>query len=182
MEEIWKDINGYEGLYQVSNLGQVKSLERYDKSNHKRKEKLLTPTKTNNNYLVVCLTMKNKHINYYIHRLVAEAFIPNPNNLPCVNHKDENKENNCVDNLEWCTAEYNNNYGTRNERVISKKINGKKSKTVIQYDLKDNFIQEWPSVREIERQLGYKNSGISVCCLGKQKTAYGYKWKYKETV
>ena len=113
MIEIWKNIQGYEGLYQISNLGRVKSL-------HYNKEKILKPNKYGAGYYGVALSKNNKHKRYSIHRLVAIAFIPNPNNLPQVNHKDEDKTNNRVDNLEWCTNEYNMNYGTRNERANEK--------------------------------------------------------------
>lgn len=107
MVEIWKDIKGYEGLYQVSNLGRIKSLGNLQN----RKEKLL---KVNiyNGYCIVYLYKNNKKKSYLCHRLVAEAFIPNPDNLPQVNHKDENKLNNRVDNLEWCTSKYNVNYSS----------------------------------------------------------------------
>lgn len=118
MEEIYKDIKGYEGLYQVSNYGRVKSL------NYRRtgKERLLKQILHTNGYFYVRLYKSNKW--FSIHRLVAETFIPNPENLPCVNHKDEVKTNNHVDNLEWCTNEYNLNFGSRNERIsetLSKK-------------------------------------------------------------
>ena len=109
-EEIWKDIDGYEGLYKVSNLGRVKSL------NYLRKgiEKERIPNKNNSGYLIVGLHKDGKIKNFLIHRLVAEAFIENVNDLPQVNHKDENKLNNCVENLEWCSAKYNSNYGEHN--------------------------------------------------------------------
>ena len=109
--EIWKDVVYFEGLYQVSNLGRVKSLN-YSRTG---REKVLKPSKTNG-YLQVYLYKEGKSKRFSIHRLVAFAFIPNPNNLPIVNHKDEDKSNNCVDNLEWCTVAYNNNYGTKNQR------------------------------------------------------------------
>lgn len=116
--EEWKDIKGYEGLYQVSNLGRVRSLSRYVKHRtiYILKGKLLKQRTRGKGYLAVTLCKNSKLKHYYVHRLVAEAFIPNPNNLPQVNHKDENKSNNCVDNLEWCDDKYNTNYGTRNER------------------------------------------------------------------
>ena len=174
MKEIFKNIEGFEGFYQVSNLGRVKALERFVK--HSKgglsllKEKYLIPRKNSRGYLFVVLSKNGKCKNYRVHRLVAEAFIPNPNNLPEVNHKDENKTNNTVENLEWCDRQYNNNYGTRNKQV---------SKVVLQFDKQGNFIKEWPSNIEIQIQLGFLNANISKCCLGKLKQAYSYLWKYK---
>lgn len=113
--EIWKDINGYEGLYQVSNLGRIKSLPKFHQGERILKERI-----DRYGYLYIGF-FKNKVKKYYkIHRLVAEAFIPNPKELPCVNHKDENKTNNNVENLEWCSVAYNNSYATRLERVAAK--------------------------------------------------------------
>ena len=119
MQEIWKDIDGFGGCYQVSNLGRVKSLDRNvkgNKSNYIRIGKILSPKTHRNGYLCVVLCKDRIGKMYYIHRLVAQAFIPNPDRLPQVNHKDENKTNNNVENLEWCSAEYNTNYGTANDR------------------------------------------------------------------
>ncbi len=113
MKEIWKDIEGYEGLYQVSNLGDVRSLK-YAGGN---KVKILKQGNVNG-YKRVSLHKNNKQKNYFVHRLVAMTFIPNPNNLPLVNHKDENKTNNSVDNLEWCTQKYNINYGSAIKKVV----------------------------------------------------------------
>lgn len=122
MEEFWKDIKGYEGFYQVSNLGRVKSLAKYQKGNGGsifwRKETILKPANSGRGYLMVVLIKNKKRKSYILHRLVADAFIPNPYNLPQVNHKDENKTNNVVSNLEWCDNKYNSNYGTRNIRII----------------------------------------------------------------
>ena len=124
MEE-WKSIPGYEGLYEVSNLGRVRSVERCDRFNRKIVSKILKPNYVSG-YLRVGM-YKNKTFKYYlIHRLVAQAFLPNPDNLPEVNHKDEDKSNNRVDNLEWCDRSYNMNYGTVQQRRIQTNINNGK--------------------------------------------------------
>lgn len=175
MEEIYKDIKDLEGKYQVSNFGNILSLN-YRKTGRAELLKLVT---THKSYLKVGLYINGKKKIFFVHRLVAETFIPNPDNLPQVNHKDENKQNNSVDNLEWCTNEYNHNYGTRNERSAKANINGKCSKTVLQLSLDGEFIKEWDSSMEIYRQLGYCNSFIGKCCKGKRKSAYGFKWEYK---
>ena len=114
IEEIWRPVVGYEGLYEVSNIGRVRSLDRFYYRLHKGK--VLSPTKDRYGYLTVTLNCNGKSKTIKIHRLVAQAFLPNPDNLPQVNHKDEDKTNNNVDNLEWCTAKYNVNFGTRQER------------------------------------------------------------------
>ncbi len=167
--EVWKPIPGYEGLYEVSDLGRVRSL------NYKRTGKVVIKklNKHKCGYLQVELWKDDKPKVIFVHRLVALAFIPNPCNLPCVNHKDENKTNNCVDNLEWCDYDYNNNYGTRSSRLAKTK-----SKTVLQYDLDGNLVKEWMSAMEIKRQTGWSQGNISSCCVGKRNIAYGYKWKY----
>ena len=117
MEEIWKDIKGYEGLYQVSNLGNVKSLSRVSIQGHILPTKILKFGYNLQGYKIVGLHRDGSSKTRTVHRLVAEAFIPNSNNYPCINHIDENKQNNRVDNLEWCTYEYNNNYGTSTDRM-----------------------------------------------------------------
>ena len=173
MIEIWKDILGYEGLYQVSNFGRVKSLERIDYLGHHRKEKILKIQKTDKRYYRVGLTDKNKKRKiFFVHRLVAEAFIPNSYNLPFINHKDENPSNNIYTNLEWCTQLYNNCYGNRIEKVIEKQ-----SKPVLQYDLNGNLIKEWKSLHEAEK-FGYDRCSIKRCNKGERKTHKGSIWKY----
>lgn len=172
--EIWKDIKDYEGLYQVSNFGNIMSLN-YGRTG---KPKKMTPYKNKRGYLQVCFRFGGKKTQPFIHRLVAEAFLSNPNNLPEINHKDEDKTNNSVENLEWCTREYNNNYGTRNERVSKKMTNGKLSKPVLQFSKTGDFIREYPSTMECERN-GFDRSAVCRCCRGKLKTAYGFIWKYK---
>lgn len=185
MEE-WKNIEGFEGLYQISNCGRVKSLPR-----NTTRGKLLKPGKLANGYLQAVLYKDGKRFQKKVHRLVAQAFLPNPNNLPEVNHKNEDKELNFVyinvdgsvdeskSNLEWCTTSYNHDYGTRIERVRQATTNGKCSKTVLQLSLDGEFIKEWPSTHEIQRQIGFAQPHISACCLGKSRTSYGFIWRYK---
>lgn len=175
MKEIWKDIKGYENLYQVSNLGNVVSL--------KGKTPILMKPNRRRGYLSVGLRIYNQpQKRFSIHRLVAKAFIPNPNNLPQVNHKDENKLNNRVDNLEWCTAKYNINYGTTIDRRAKTQTNRKdQSKPVLQYDKNGNLLNEYPSTREAERKTGIWHINICNVCIGRHKSAGGYVWKYKQT-
>ena len=154
-----KDVKGYEGLYAVTSCGKVWSY---------KNEKFLKPGIYKKGYLYVNLWKDGGFKTKQIHRLVAEAYIPNPDNLPQVNHKDENKANNCLQNLEWCDCKYNNNYGTRNERH---------KKPILQFDLKGNFIREWPSATDVGKEV---NVAICKCLKGKSKTSLGYIWKYKE--
>lgn len=166
-KEIWKDVVGYESLYMVSNYGRVKSL-------WFNKEKILKQAIGKNGYLCVNLAKSGKQSVKNVHRLVAMAFIENQLNLGYVNHIDEIKTNNNVNNLEWCTFEYNVNYGNAKLRQAIKC-----SKTVIQY-LKGKEIARFQSTMDVQRKLGFGNSTISSCCLGKRKTAYGYSWMYQE--
>lgn len=161
MIEEWKDIKEYEGLYQISNLGNVRSLKW-------GKKRILIPQNIRG-YSKVILCKDGKGKMYAIHRLVAQAFIPNPDNLPCVNHKDECKTNNTVDNLEWCDYKYNNNYGTTIQRRV-KKLN----RPILCVELDKTF----ESIKEAESLLGKSSHKICRCCSGKAKTAYGYHWKY----
>lgn len=165
--EEFRDVPGYEGTYEVSNLGRIR-----------RNEKILRPIKNKDGYLLVNLCKNGIMRKARIHRLVAYAFIPNPQNLPCINHKDEDKTNNAVNNLEWCTYEYNTNYGTRNERA-GEKISEKLSKPVLQFDLNGSIIKEWPSTIKVEEELGINQGSISHCCLGHRNSAGGFIWKYK---
>lgn len=172
MTEIFKNIDGFEGHYQVSNLGRVKSLKF-------GKEKILKPHAFNGGYLRVDLCMNGEKKPDIVHRLVARAFIPNPKNLPEVNHRDEDKSNNCVENLEWVSSGENINFGTRNLRVAEKLSNGIRSKKVLQFTKDGTFVREWPSIHEVERQLGFDDGHICGCCKGKRQSAYNYIWRYR---
>lgn len=173
MIEIFKDIEGYENLYQISNLGNVKSLGNGNSNNSK--EKILKPTKNKKGYLTVGLYKDGKLKRHKIHRLVAQAFIDNPNNLPQINHRDEDKTNNHFTNLEWCDTKYNINYGTRNERSATNRINHpKRSKQLM--CVETGVV--YSSTMEVERQLGYFQTHIASVCRGKHKTAYKFHWCY----
>ena len=186
MGEIWKDIQNYEGSYQVSNYGRIKSLN----YNRTRKEKILKPGKDKSGYFKINLYKNGKYKTYQVHRLVAEAFILNPNNHPIINHKDENPSNNHVDNLEWCTYKYNNNYGNRNEKLsksnkgrifseetIKKMSEAKKGKydgnkhpqarKVICITTGETFN----CIKDAEEKYGIHHQDISKCCKNKRKSA-----------
>lgn len=182
--ENWKDVVGYENEYQVSNFGRVRSVTKEVNCKNGcqavKKGKILSLTKRKKGYLCVSLSSHGKSRVIEVQRLVAMAFIPNPNNLPCVNHIDENKENNCVENLEWCSYSYNNNYGKRKRKASEARINGKLSKKVYQFDLNNELIAEYPSLAEVKRLHGYDASKISLCARGKRKTAYGCLWRYED--
>lgn len=192
-EEIWKDIAGYEGKYQVSNLGRLKRLSFIDGSNHHLPERIKKTIISPNGYVRSALLKDGKMRNVLIHRLVAEAFLPNPQNLPCVNHKDEVKTNNFVfvnengtvdydkSNLEWCTWKYNNGYGTKRERLSIAMTNGHTSKAVQQFSKDGVLIREYPSIAEASRQTGFHRVNIELCCNGKQKQSNGYIWKLKNS-
>lgn len=198
-KEVWKDVKGYEGLYQVSNKGNVKSLDRLIvyKDGRKRKFKgvKLTSNTGKHGYPYVILSKNEHNKTFKVHRLVARAFIPNPDNLPQVNHKDENRANNNVENLEWCTTKYNINYGHCLENGV-KHRDYKKSrakidwvsaqrkrvqklyKPVIQCTLDGKEIKRFRSAKDVHDEVGFDASTIAKCCKGKQKTSHGYKWKY----
>lgn len=174
--EVWIPVVGYEGLYEISSFGNVRSL---GNGGTYKTQRIMKQFKNTWGYLCVGLCKNGKSKHYQVHRLVAIAFIENPENFPQVNHKDENISNNNVNNLEWCSAKYNINYGTCIKRSSEKQINGKKSKQVLQFTKTGEFIAEFPSTREVKRQLGFLSGNISRCCHGKLKYAYGYVWKYK---
>lgn len=162
MEE-YRDIIGYEGLYQVSNLGNVRNF---------RTKKVLKGGCDLGGYRIVSLRKNNIQKTKTVHRLVAKAFIPNPDGLPCINHKDENKLNNNVENLEWCTYQYNNNYGTFTERRVKKRY-----KKVQQYDMNGNFIKEFTGLVNAQKETGINRNNITSVSKGKRNHAGGYKWK-----
>lgn len=185
--EQWLPIDGYED-YEVSNFGRVKSLKG-------KEERILKPLNAKDGYQQLLLSKDGKPKTFKVHRLVAMAFIPNPNNYAEVNHIDEVKTNNHVDNLEWCNRKYNINYGARNEKVsnaISGENNpktmlgklGKKhpnAKQIIQLTLDNQVIKNWDSMMDIKRELGFNQGNICNCCSGRYKSAHGYKWKYANT-
>ena len=166
IKEVYKPLNikGFEGRYEISNTGQIKSV---------RTGRILKQRLNRNGYCQVDLCKDGAQKTFRVHRLVAYAFIPNPNNLPEVNHKDECKTNNRIDNLEWCTRKYNANYGTITERIA-------KANSIVVEQLDDNGIvlASYPSTMQIERVLGFFNGAISLACR-KGVKRYGYFWKYK---
>jgi hypothetical protein len=200
--EIWKDIPEYEGLYQVSNWGRVKSLERviiYKDGREKiLPEKILKPF-LRDEYYGVDLFKDGKRKMFTAHRLVALVFLENPDNLPQVNHRNEIKTDNRVENLEWCNNFYNCNYGTKSQRrsekykgenhpfygkthseEARKKISEAKRKPILQFTLDNVFIREWESITSIKFELNINIGNICSCCQGKLKTCGGYIWKYKD--
>ena len=172
--EEWRDVVGYEGRYQVSSTGRVKSLKRKDCLGRTIRERMLKPCDNGRGYLYISLSDgTGEHKRHYIHRLVGEAFVPNPLEKEDVNHKDENPSNNHASNLEWLTHKENLNYGMRNERVA--KAN---SKPVAQYTKDGAFIKVWGSAAEVKRQLGFNHSNIIQVAKGNRKTACGFIWRY----
>lgn len=190
MQEIWKSVKGYEGLYEVSNYGNVRSLAHtteIERNGIKIKmphpSKILKPQKRQHGYLSVCLYGRGGKNGRFkqasVHRLVAEAFVPNPRNCEEVNHIDEDKQNNRADNLEWCTHKENSNHGTRGARIgHSNKHSEKRPKRPIaQFDEFGNLIEEFKSLADMQERTGLKKS--NVCnSLYKGQKAYGYYWKF----
>lgn len=180
MEEVWRPVKGYESLYEVSNLGRVRSL-------YWKEPRLMTITLDKDGYATVSLRNRENGRHCFhgkVHRMVAEAFIPNPQGYREINHKDEEKANNLVDNLEWCDCKYNINYGTRTQKVMAKLRNGPRSKAVIA-TLPDGTEEWYPSIREASRQLvSPKDHGARIAGVVNRRygcnTAYGRKWRYAE--
>lgn len=190
ISEIWKtavyDDEIYEGLYKVSNLGRILSLNYRNTG----KAELMNPFDNGRGYLQVLLYKNGKRKTCKVHRLVAETFLENPENLPEVNHKDENKKNNFVflnedgsvdkkrSNLEWKNHKDNINHGTHNERVAKANTNGIRSKPVLQLSLTGDLIREWPSVGECGRN-GFNKGAVAACCRGEKPQYKGFRWEYK---
>lgn len=173
--EIWKDIQGYEGLYQVSNLGRVKSL------NYKRtgKERILKPSNNGQGYLRVKLCKDGNREQPLVHRLVATVFCENPEGYTEVNHLDENKQNNMADNLEWCSRQYNVTYNGRAKKA-GKKAGKKLSKPVYSINKESGLITYWQSAREAERCTDIPHGNIIKCCKGKYHSAGNHYWFYAD--
>lgn len=176
MNEIWKPVPGYEKFYEVSTFGRVRSLPHLVKTHRGNayveemyEGRLLKPLPNHKGYEMVALYTGTgkKHKKFFVHRLVAEAFIPNPANLPHINHKDEVKNNNRVENLEWCDAKYNNSYGTKKDATCV---------PVCQYTIDMKLVRCYRSRREAYRETGIWDTGIASCVKGKQKTAGGFVW------
>ena len=176
MEEIWKDIKDFEGKYQVSNLGNVKSLN-YKGHGYSR---VLVPKVNNCGYEWVELFCNGKSAYRQVHRLVADAFIQNPNQYPVINHKDENPRNNKVDNLEWCDYSYNIKYSLKlhpKERSVRKH-----KRPIAQVDKDGNIVRIWEYSRQVEKEGNMSQWSVLQCCNGKRKTAYGYTWHYADAI
>lgn len=174
--EIWQQIKGFEGFYSVSNKGNVKhdkTTKRIGTGNYAREEHFIKHRINNKGYAIVDLYKGNKRSQLLVHRLVAIAFLDNPNNYKVVNHKDENPLNNSVENLEWCTQKYNMNYGTCPTR-----IGNANSKSVLQLDKNGLVIKKFNSIIEAKRQTGISYGYISDVLHGRRKTAGGFVWQY----
>lgn len=169
--EQWKEIEGYEELYAVSTAGRVYSFRRG----------IIMSCGLVQGYYQVCLTKNGVQSNFYVHRLVAAAFIPNPDNLPIVNHIDENKTNNNVENLEWVTYQENTLHSLNNcKKQEGQKKRGRKGKKVNQYSIDGIFLQMWPSITEASKTLDIPQSSISLCCKGRYGSAGGFIWRSVE--
>lgn len=175
MNEVWKEIKGFDGRYAVSSNGRIKILKGYGQG---RIKKVRTDK---DGYKETTLFDGTKYHICRVHRAVAKAFIPNPDNLPCVNHKDENKSNNVSSNLEWCSVAYNNSYGTRTKRT-AKALSGQERPSqwipVLGKAVGTGEKLFFQSAKNAEEQLGIDSAHICWCCKGKRKTAGGYTWEY----
>lgn len=182
-EEIWKDIPNYIGYYQVSNMGRIRSVDRFVKVNVKTiflKGKVKKQYKTKKGYLTINLSKDGVTNTMFVHVVVLTSFVQRPKGLNQINHKDENKTNNALTNLEYCDCKYNQNYGTCNLRKSLATINDiKRSKRVLQYTLDGQLIKEYPSLHQMVRDTGFSRTHIRSACNGKLHTAYGFKWNWE---
>lgn len=184
MQEIWRDICGYSGLYQVSNLGNVRSLGvhfiRSDGKPYTRDPRAINPISNNCGYLCVELHNRGLAKRFLVHRLVAQAFIPNPNNYPEINHIDENKTNNAVDNLEWCTHQQNSCHGTRAVRIKQTLKNRGRTVPVLMFSKQGELLRRFDGINEAASEMQISSGSIVECCKGTKyrKSAGGYVWKY----
>jgi hypothetical protein len=180
MLEIWKDIKGFENYYQVSSLGRVKTLKRVGLNVNRYKftikERILRVGHDKDCYELVTLTVNRKPTTCKVSRLVAEAFIPNPEDKPEVNHKDGNKTNNRIDNLEWSTPKENTQHSYKIGLNPNTRNNIRQSIPIWQLTLDGKFIKEWPSAIEVKRSLGFDQGLISSRVAGRGRTAYGFRW------
>lgn len=192
--EVWKSIAGYEGLYDVSNMGRIRSVDRVRRSASDGSElghlkgKVMKPFYSNKGYLLIELFKDGIGKTFSVHRLVALAFVPNPDGKPCVNHLDETHDNNCADNLEWCTQKENMNYGTAPQRISKKmkerwergEMKKRPKRQVAKYSLDGKLLEVYPSYLEATRACGSTSDGTTIinCIRGRNNTAYGYKWGY----
>lgn len=186
MSEIWKAVPGYEGLYELSNMGRVRSLDRIVRASGVSKRRafgrVLNPYTNKLRYQYVALSKDGKSKTLSVHRLVANVFVPNPNNYSIINHKDENPSNNRADNLEWCTQMYNVHYGTGMERGDAKSNHGRMA--VDKLDLNGNYICSYRSISEAAEAVGVRKQCICACLKGTNSigrrclSAGGYKWRF----
>lgn len=182
INEHWKPVVGYENLYEVSSIGRVRNTHYWSchqKLVERRPYRLMKLETTQDGYKRVVLTKSKKSRHYSVHRLVAMAFIPNPERLPQINHIDEDPANNEVVNLEWCTGKQNCNHGQHKQKIALRQTNNSyRSKPVSQFDKEGNLIHTYPSTREAERETGIACEQISRCCKGRNHHAGGFRWKY----
>ena len=190
--ERWKPIAGYEGFYEVSNHGRVKSIKRSVPNpacggQYTVNERILHQAQSDFGHKNVVLSKNGVSTHKLVHRLVAEAFLENPNDYPCVNHKDENPSNNNLSNLEWCTQKYNSNYGNASEKKSAaqkkrdwsfRKTSGCNRKGVEQVSVDGVLINTFASLTDAANATGANITKISACCNGKRKTANGYQWRF----
>lgn len=170
---MWKEIPGFEGLYEVSTDGLVRSMDRISPHGHHLKGKVLKQMTHNKGYLQVSLCKDGVVHQMLVHRLVAQVFIPNPKGLDFINHKDEDKSNNFVGNLEWCTQHYNNTYNGKMEKLAELK-----QKPVVQMNLDGSEVARFKSAAHAARSLNFDKARINHCCRGEAKTHHGFTWKY----